>query len=59
MALRLMAPLYVCLRDPETGRECKFRLVDYKAGYLLFEYMSLCSGRTVMLTADEAWAHVC
>ena len=56
---RIPAPLYVCLRDPVVGRECRFRLVDYKPGYGLFEYESECSGRTVMLTAEEAWRRAC
>ena len=56
---RLAVPLYVCLRDPVVGRMCRYRLVDYKAGYGLFEYESECSGRTVMLTANEAWRHLC
>ena len=59
MAFRLPAPLYICIRDPVVGRVCRFRLVDYKPGYAMFEYESECSGRTVMLPADEAWLHSC
>ena len=60
MALRkIPVPLYICLYDPVVGRECRWRLVDYKTGFGLFEYESECSGRTVMLDADEAWRHAC
>lgn len=50
-------PLKVILRDPVTGKPCTFVLIDYKPQYGMAEYRSECSGRTVMLTAEEAWAH--
>lgn len=54
---RIPAPLFIKLYDPMVGKECIWRLIDYKAGYLMFEYESQCSGRTIMLPADVAWEH--
>jgi len=50
-------PLKIKLLDPYTGTECIFILIDWKPKYGMAEYESLCSGRTVMLTPQEAWNH--
>jgi len=56
--MALPFPLKVRLIDPVTRRPCTFILIDYKPRYGMAEYRSECSGRTVMLTAEEAWARV-
>ncbi len=51
-------PLYIRYWDPVVQRECRWKLIDYKPSYGMAEYESECSGRTVLLTAEEAWKHV-
>ena len=50
-------PLYIFLYDDYVAKIVRWRLIDYKPKYSMVEYMSEASGRTIMLTIDEAWQH--
>ncbi len=50
-------PLKIVLNDPFVGHKCLYVLIDWKPKYGMAEYESTCSGRTVMLTPQEAWEH--
>lgn len=53
----LPVPLFIYLYDSSVGRVVRWRLIDYKPKYGMVEYMSEKSGRTIMLTIDEAWEY--
>jgi len=48
-------PLKILYYDKEAGKECVHALIGYKLGKL--EYESVLTGRTVLLTLEEALKH--
>ncbi|MCS7369087.1 MAG: hypothetical protein NDF57_05195 [archaeon GBS-70-058] len=53
--MAIAPPIKILFFDPEAGKECVFVLIGYKLG--LLEYESVLTGRTILLTLEEALLH--
>lgn len=53
--MRIAAPLEIIYYDKEAGKECIWVLIGFKLN--MAEYESLLTGKTILLTVEEAWKH--
>jgi len=53
--MAISPPIKIFYLDKEAGKECVHVLVGFKLG--LLEYESVLTGRTVLLTLEEALKH--
>jgi len=53
--MAISPPIKIFYYDKEAGKECVHVLIGYKLG--LLEYESVLTGRTVLLTLEEAIKH--